>query len=173
MPALATTARTTSMNKPEEKGLASTASAPSTVAAAVAPCMPAMNCPEIASTLAPGKRCRRVAMRAAPPRRGAGTSATTSATRDVAGAPATSRVALVVADVPAPRLGGAARIATLRQRFPGAKVLAISGQFMAGMHGATAAATVLGADAVLAKPFSSGLFIEVVRAVVASAGIGG
>ena len=93
--------------------------------------------------------------------------------RDVAGAPATARVALVVADVPAPRLGGAARIATLRQRFPGAKVLAISGQFMAGLNGATTAARVLGADAVLAKPFSSGLFIEVVRAMVASAGIGG
>src|SRR5438876_9115991 len=37
---------------------------------------------------------------------------------------------LVVADVPAPRHDGAASIAALRQRFPGAKVLAISGQFM-------------------------------------------
>ena len=75
-------------------------------------------------------------------------------------------VALVVADLPAPRRDGAARIAILRQRFPGARVLAISAQFMAGLNGATAAAWALGADAVLAKPFSSVLFIEAVRAIV-------
>jgi DNA-binding response OmpR family regulator len=86
----------------------------------------------------------------------------------IADASAMAPVALVVADVPAPRLDGAARIAILRQRFPGAKVLAISAQFMAGMHGATVAAGVLGADAVLAKPFSCALFIEAVRAMVSS-----
>jgi DNA-binding NarL/FixJ family response regulator len=75
-------------------------------------------------------------------------------------------VVLVVADVPAPRQNGAACIATLRSRFPGAKVLAISGQFMPGMHGAPSAATALGADAALAKPFSCGVFIDVVRGLV-------
>jgi len=40
---------------------------------------------------------------------------------------------LVIADVHAPRHDGAARIARLRQRFPGAKVLAISAQFMPAM----------------------------------------
>ena len=82
---------------------------------------------------------------------------------------ASRRVALVVADLPAPRQGGAARIAGLRQRFPGAKVLAISGQFMACLNGATATALALGADAVLAKPFSSAVFIDAVRAIVPSA----
>jgi CheY-like chemotaxis protein len=84
----------------------------------------------------------------------------------VASALPRARVALVIADLPAPRLEGAARIAVLRQRFPGAKVLAISGQFMARLNGATAAASALGADAVLAKPFGSALFIEAVRAIV-------
>jgi DNA-binding response OmpR family regulator len=83
----------------------------------------------------------------------------------VAGALPLARVALVVADVPAPRLDGAARIAVLRERFPEASVLAISAQFMAGMNGATAAARALGADAVLAKPFSSASFNEAVRAM--------
>ena len=72
-------------------------------------------------------------------------------------------VALVVADVPAPRQGGAAWIAALRQRFPRAKVLAISGQFMPGMHGTTTAAIELGADAVLAKPFAAKAFIDAVH----------
>ena len=84
--------------------------------------------------------------------------------RCASGAPA-PRVVLVVADVPAPRQDGAARIALLRQRFPDAKVLAISGQFMPGVCGATAAAIALGADAVLAKPFAANLFIDTVRAL--------
>jgi DNA-binding NarL/FixJ family response regulator len=75
-------------------------------------------------------------------------------------------VVLVVADVPVPRQNGAACIATLRSRFPGAKVLAISGQFMPGMQGAPVTAAALGADAALAKPFSCGLFIDSVRGLV-------
>jgi CheY-like chemotaxis protein len=75
-------------------------------------------------------------------------------------------VVLVVADVPAPRQSGAAYVATLRSRFPQAKVLAISAQFMPGTRGSLAAATALGADAVLAKPFSFGMFIDTVRALV-------
>ena len=76
-----------------------------------------------------------------------------------------ARVVLVIADVQAPRRDGAARIARLRQRFPGAKVLAISAQFMPAMCGATAAAVELGADAVLAKPFAVKLFVDAVRAL--------
>jgi DNA-binding response OmpR family regulator len=77
-------------------------------------------------------------------------------------------VALVIADVPAPRQGGAATIALLRQRFPLAKVLAISGQFMSGMHGVTSAAIELGADAVLAKPFAAKAFIDAVQVLLGS-----
>lgn len=77
-------------------------------------------------------------------------------------------VALVVADVAAPRRDGAASIAVLRQRFPGARVLAISGQFMFGMHGVTSAAIELDADAVLAKPFAAQAFIDAVRALAGS-----
>lgn len=83
------------------------------------------------------------------------------------GAPAKD-VALVIADVPAPRQGGAASIALLRQRFPLAKVLAISGQFMSGMHGVTSAAIELGADAVLAKPFAAKAFIDAVQVLLGS-----
>ncbi|HEY2559247.1 MAG TPA: response regulator [Caldimonas sp.] len=73
-------------------------------------------------------------------------------------------MALVVADVQTPRVDGAARVAALRERFPGARVLAISGYFIAS--GATAAARELGADAVLAKPFSRATLIEAVSALV-------
>jgi DNA-binding response OmpR family regulator len=75
-------------------------------------------------------------------------------------------VALVVADVPAPRWDGGACVAVLRRRFPRAKVLAISGQFMPGMQGTTTATTELGADAVLAKPFAAKVFIDAVRVLV-------
>jgi DNA-binding response OmpR family regulator len=80
-----------------------------------------------------------------------------------------ARVVLVVADFPMPPHDGAARIALLRRRFPGAKVLAISSQFTPRMHGATAAAAALGVDAVLAKPFSCAPFMAQVRALVGSA----
>jgi DNA-binding response OmpR family regulator len=73
-------------------------------------------------------------------------------------------VALVVADVQTPRVDGAARIAALRARFPGARVLAISGYFITS--GATAAARELGADALLAKPFARATFLETVSALV-------
>ncbi|HEV7914076.1 MAG TPA: hypothetical protein VGP22_09930, partial [Albitalea sp.] len=76
-------------------------------------------------------------------------------------------VVLVVADVPTPRQDGAACIAVLRQRFARAKLLAISGQFMPGMRGTTAAAAELGADAVLAKPFSATAFIDAVHLLMA------
>ena len=75
-------------------------------------------------------------------------------------------VALVVADVPAPRQDGAACIALLRQRFPHAKVLAISGQFMPGLRGTTTTTIELGADAVLAKPFAAKVFIDAVHALM-------
>jgi len=77
-------------------------------------------------------------------------------------------VALVVADVAEPRQQGAMCVALMRRRFPGARVLAISGKFLPGMRGATAAALALGADAVLAKPFAAEAFIDAVRALLAS-----
>jgi DNA-binding response OmpR family regulator len=80
-----------------------------------------------------------------------------------------ARVVLVIADFPMPQCEGAGRIAMLRRRFPGARVLAISSQFTPRMHGATAAAATLGVDAVLAKPFSCQPFMAQVRALVGSA----
>jgi DNA-binding response OmpR family regulator len=73
-------------------------------------------------------------------------------------------VALVVADVRTPRLGGSACIAALRARFPGARVLAISGYFITS--GASAAAREIGADALLAKPFSRAAFMAAVTALL-------
>jgi DNA-binding response OmpR family regulator len=81
-----------------------------------------------------------------------------------AGASATG-VVLVVADVAAPRQDGVACITLLRERFPHARVLAISGQFMPGVHGVSSAAIELGADAVLAKPFAAKAFIDAVHAL--------
>ena len=77
-------------------------------------------------------------------------------------------VVLVVADVRAPRRDGAACVTVLRQRFPHAKVLAISGQFMPGLHGTATAAVELGVDAVLAKPFGAKAFIDAVHALKGS-----
>jgi CheY-like chemotaxis protein len=77
-------------------------------------------------------------------------------------------VALVIADVPTPRMNGAASIAALRQRFPGAKVLAISGQFIPGIRGGITAAAELGADAVLAKPVAAKVFITAVQVLLGS-----
>jgi DNA-binding response OmpR family regulator len=76
-----------------------------------------------------------------------------------------ARVALVVADVRMPPQHGAASIAALRGRFPHARMLAISSQFTPRTQGATAAAATLGADAVLAKPFSCKEFMDQVRAL--------
>ena len=73
-------------------------------------------------------------------------------------------VVLVVADLRTPRRDGAERVAALRVRAPGARVLAISGHFIAS--GAADAARALGADAALAKPFSRATFIEAVRALL-------
>jgi DNA-binding response OmpR family regulator len=75
-------------------------------------------------------------------------------------------VVLVVADVPAPRQGGAACITHLKRAFPQAKVLAISGQFAPGLQGASSAAVELGADAVLAKPFTARAFLEALGAAM-------
>ena len=80
------------------------------------------------------------------------------------GARAHGTVALVVADVQTPRADGAARMAALRERFPGARVLAISGYFITS--GAPAVARELGADALLAKPFSRAAFTAAVAALV-------
>ena len=77
-------------------------------------------------------------------------------------------IVLVVADVAAPRQDGAASVAVLRRRFPPAKVLAISAQFLPGVHGLCAAATELGADAVLAKPFAAKAFIDAVQGLLGS-----
>jgi CheY-like chemotaxis protein len=76
---------------------------------------------------------------------------------------ASADVAIVIADVCTPRVGGAAYIAALRERFRGAKVLAISGYFMTA--GSRAAARELGADALLAKPFSRRAFVEALQAL--------
>jgi DNA-binding response OmpR family regulator len=76
-----------------------------------------------------------------------------------------ARAALVIADVPLPACDGAAWIADLRRRFPQARMLAISSRFRPGLRGSTAAARMLGVDAVLAKPFSLEQFIAQVRAL--------
>ena len=73
-------------------------------------------------------------------------------------------VIVVVANVATPRLDGAAYIAALRTRFAGARVLAISGYFITS--GAATLAHELGADALLAKPFSCACFLEAVRALL-------
>jgi CheY-like chemotaxis protein len=84
-----------------------------------------------------------------------------------AAAPA-GNVVLVVADVAAPRQDGAACVVALRRKFPHARLLAISGQFMPGLQGAPSAAFDLGADAVLAKPFTAQGFMSAVQALLGS-----
>ena len=72
---------------------------------------------------------------------------------------------VVIADVYMPRCGGRARLADLRARWPAAGLIAISGQVDASGPGAASA---LGAQRTIAKPFSRESLLSAVRDTAAA-----
>jgi DNA-binding response OmpR family regulator len=81
-------------------------------------------------------------------------------------APAASGVDLVIIDLHSPREAGLETVRAVREAYPGAPVIAISGRFRSGLAGSCAAAQALGADAVIAKPFGRDDLLAAVRAVI-------
>jgi DNA-binding response OmpR family regulator len=75
-------------------------------------------------------------------------------------------VDLVIVDVYMPRHLGIERLRSARNEYPGAPIIAMSGQFQPGVAGAGPAAQALGVDRVIAKPFRREALIDAVRSVI-------
>jgi DNA-binding response OmpR family regulator len=84
----------------------------------------------------------------------------------LANAPAASGADLVIVDLNSPREAGPETVRAARAAYPGAPVIAISGRFRSGLSGCCAAAQALGAQAIVAKPFSRDDLLAAVHAVI-------
>jgi DNA-binding response OmpR family regulator len=82
------------------------------------------------------------------------------------GAPARVSADLVIVDLYMPRHLGSERLHAARAAYPGAPVIAISGQFRSDVRCAGPAAQALGVDRVIAKPFSREALLHAVRSVI-------
>jgi DNA-binding response OmpR family regulator len=76
---------------------------------------------------------------------------------------ARTRATIAVIDILMPNQEGLETIAQAKERFPGLKVLAITGGGQAGTLSYLTLASALGADAVLPKPFRSEELVNKVR----------
>ncbi|MET0230363.1 MAG: response regulator [Rhodanobacteraceae bacterium] len=74
--------------------------------------------------------------------------------------------ALVVVSVYMPKRAGAQAVREIRAAHPSAPVIAISGQFRAGLAAEGAAARALGVQQVIAKPLRREELLEAVRAMI-------
>jgi CheY-like chemotaxis protein len=88
-----------------------------------------------------------------------------SGLRDVPGGDAPE---LVIVGVCMPRDAGTALIRAVRDAYPDAAIVAISGQFRPGLAGSCAAARTLGVQQVVAKPFTRAALLDAVRAALGS-----
>jgi len=79
-----------------------------------------------------------------------------------------ARVDLVIADVYMPRHLGVERVRAARTSYPGAPIIAMSGQFHAGLDCGGPTAQALGVDRVIAKPFGRGALLLAVRSMIGS-----
>src|SRR6266550_7963187 len=75
-------------------------------------------------------------------------------------------VDLVIVDVYMPRRLGLELLPSTRRAYPGVPIIAISGQFRAGLDCAGPAAQALGVERVMAKPFSRETLLDAVRSVI-------
>jgi DNA-binding response OmpR family regulator len=75
---------------------------------------------------------------------------------------------LVIVAVAEPRHTGAERLRRVRRLHPRARIILISGQFLPGRRYAGAAARLLGADGMVAKPFARTALLDAVRATIAA-----
>ena len=73
---------------------------------------------------------------------------------------------LVIVDVYMPRARGCERLGTARRAYPGVPIIAVSGQFRAGLDTAGPTARALGVDRVIAKPFGRKALLQAVRSVI-------
>lgn len=73
---------------------------------------------------------------------------------------------LVIASVRMPKQAGAGCLEAIRAAHPGAPLIAISGQFRAGLAAAGATALSLGARQVIAKPLNRSKLLEAVRDII-------
>ncbi len=75
-------------------------------------------------------------------------------------------VDLVIVDVYMPRCLGVERLRAARRAYPGVPIIAVSGQFCAGVDGAGSTARSLGVERVIAKPFSRETLLDAVRSLI-------
>jgi DNA-binding response OmpR family regulator len=75
-------------------------------------------------------------------------------------------VDLVIVDVYMPRDLAAERLRSARRAYPSVPIIAISGQFRAGLDCAGPTAQALGVDRVIAKPFGRKALLDAVRSVI-------
>jgi CheY-like chemotaxis protein len=74
---------------------------------------------------------------------------------------------VVVVDIYRPRQQGADRLRSTRKSYPGVPIIAISGQFRAGVDCTGPAAKALGVECVIPKPCGRGSLLGAVGAVIA------
>jgi len=84
-------------------------------------------------------------------------------------APKPSPADVVIVDVQMPRGLGVERLRSARRAYPGVPIIAISGQFRAGLDCAGPPAQALGVERVIAKPFGRKTLLNAVRSVMAPA----
>jgi DNA-binding response OmpR family regulator len=73
---------------------------------------------------------------------------------------------LVIVDVYMPRGLGVERLRSAQRAYPGVPIIAVSGQFRAGLDCAGPTAQALGVDRVIAKPFGRKALLDAVRSVI-------
>ncbi|MGJ7488923.1 hypothetical protein [Variovorax sp. ZT4R33] len=78
-------------------------------------------------------------------------------------------VDLVIADVPKVRAGDALQVRTLRERYPGARVIGLSAQLRRSLPGSSDRAQALGVAALLAKPCTASELLAAVADALAAA----
>jgi DNA-binding response OmpR family regulator len=87
------------------------------------------------------------------------------------GYPADGRPAdLVIVSLYMPKQGGAQLVREIQATHPGAPLIAISGQFLAGLSASGAIAHALGVQQVIAKPLTRSDLLAAVRAIIGMPG---
>ena len=83
--------------------------------------------------------------------------------------PSSGSADLVILDLYMPRQNGAETVRAVQQSYPGAAVIAISGQFRSGLDRSWRAARALGVRRLMAKPFTRDDLLAAVRALIGPA----
>jgi two-component system OmpR family response regulator len=81
-------------------------------------------------------------------------------------APCTDPAGLVIVSLYMPKQAGAPLVRAVQSEHPGTPLIAISGQFRAGLSANGATAQVLGVQQVIAKPLTRGALLDAVRGII-------